>query len=110
MKRFLDLLEKQFVVGKTLIDEMLHFDGCEIQQDIVGNIRMSMCRYLDRLKSIDLSRTRKKDRDAQVSPQETTQYRSLACTLMYLGNGVLRDLRATTMSTGDTSTRFSRGK
>lgn len=89
MKVFLDPLKQRFIVGKIVVDQKIHFDGCEIIQDVVGNIKMSMHRYLERVKPIEVSRSRRKERDAPVTSSELTQYRSLACTLMYLGNGVL---------------------
>ena len=89
MQQFTNLLEKRFEVGKVIIDDMIHFDGCEIRQDEQGNILMSMARYIERLRPIELSRTRRKQRLDAATDRETTQYRSLAATLMFLGNAVL---------------------
>lgn len=89
MQNFVELLGKRFIVGKALIDQKIHFDGCELEQDICGNIKMSMIRYLERLKPILISRARRKQRTDKATEVELKQYRSLACTLMYLGNGVL---------------------
>lgn len=89
MQMFIDDLQKRFIVGKVAIDGKIHFDGCEIQQDMQGNITMSMVRYLERLKPIVLSRERRKQRMEIATQTELKQYRSLACTLMYLGNSVL---------------------
>ena len=89
MKAFLDNLKQRFIVGKIAVDQKMYFDGCEIAQDADGNIKMSMYRYLERVKLIEISRSRRKEGDAPVTPSELTQYRSLACTLMYLGSGVL---------------------
>lgn len=89
IRAFIDLLRKRFIVGKTVVDAKCFFDGCEIEQSIDGSIRMSMIRYLERLKPILISRTRKKERSSPATELEIKQYRSLAATLMYLGNGVL---------------------
>ena len=86
---FMDRLKMRFTVGKTVIDERFHFNGCEIEQDQHGDIRMSMTRYLDRLRPITVSRTRRKQREMHTTPDETKSYRALAGTLLYLGNGVL---------------------
>ena len=89
MRHFTELLQKRFIVGKVIIDDKLHFDGCEIMQDKIGNITMSMVRYLERLTPIELSRSRTKMRKDIATDKEAKQYRSLAATLMYLGNAVL---------------------
>lgn len=85
---FIDLLTKPFIVGKTVVDKKAYFDGCEIEQSSDGSIRMSMLRYLERLKSITVSRNRRRKRDEKATDEEVKQYSSLASTLMYLGNGV----------------------
>lgn len=87
--KFINALSKRFIVGKTVIDKKIFFDGCELEQLIDESIKMSMVRYLERLKPITISRTRKKERSDKAITSELKQYRSLACTLMYLGNGVL---------------------
>ena len=89
MKHFTELLKQRFDVGKVIIDDKIHFDGCEIAQDDVGNITLSMTRYLERLIPIELSRTRRKQRLEAATEVEIKRYRSLAATLMYLGNAVL---------------------
>ena len=63
MEAFLRSLEKRSVVGKTVADQKLHFDGCEIEKDHPGNIHMSLNMYLDRSRPLELSRTRRKERD-----------------------------------------------
>ena len=89
MQQFTNLLKERFEVGKIIIDDMIHFDGCEIRQDKQGNILMSMSRYIERLRPIELSRTRHRQRMDAATERETTQYRSLAATLMFLRNAVL---------------------
>jgi len=89
MQLFIRDLGKRFVLGKVVLNSKAHFDGCEIEQDEAGNIKMSMLRYIERLKPIILSRARRKQRTEAATEVELKQYRSLACTLMYLGNGVL---------------------
>ena len=52
MRNFTLLLQTRFVVGKVILDEKMHLDGCEVEQDADGTITMSMVRYLERLKPI----------------------------------------------------------
>lgn len=54
IQRFTNLLKERFDVGKIIIDDMIHFDGCEIEQDDQGNILMCMARYIERLRPIEL--------------------------------------------------------
>ena len=89
MQMFIDKLKQRFDVGKVIIDDKIHFDGCEIEQDREGNITMSMQRYVERLNAIEVSRTRRKQRMEPATEKEVKQYRSLAATLMFLGNAVL---------------------
>lgn len=89
MQNFRDRLAKRLLVGKVILDQKLHFDGCEIEKLPDGSIRMSMIRYIERLKPITMSRIKRKQRNDKATEVEPKQYRSLACSLMYLGNGVL---------------------
>ena len=89
MRALTDLLQKRFDVGKVLIDEKLLFNGCEIGQDENGSITMAMHRYLERLASNYISRSRQKMRVDPATEREFRQYRSLAVTLMFLENAVL---------------------
>lgn len=89
MQEFVSALGTRFLVGKAVRDHKLYFDGCEIEQLETGSIRMPMVRYLERLNPVYLSRTRRKECNGRATAVELKQYRSLACTLMYLGNGVL---------------------
>lgn len=89
ISRFIDKMKEKFDVGKAVIDNSFLFDGCEISQDEPGNIRMTMKRYVERLKPISLSRQRRRQLHEFATETEKKQYRSLAGTLLYLGNGVL---------------------
>lgn len=85
----IEILRKRIIVRKVIVNAKMHFDGCEIEQQYDGSIWMSMLRYLDRLKPISISRARRMQRTERATESEIKQYRSLACTLMYLGNEVL---------------------
>lgn len=87
--QFINKMKEKFEVGKAVIDESFFFDGCEITQDAAGSIRMTMERYLERLKPIPLPKPRRRQSQEPATETEKKQYRSLAGTLLYLGNGVL---------------------
>ena len=55
IQAFISKISKRFDVGKTVIDELFLFDGCEIEKDHVGSIKMSMHRYIEGVKHIPLS-------------------------------------------------------
>ena len=40
MEHFFEELRRRFVVGKIVIDSKIHFDGCEIEQEPAGSIKI----------------------------------------------------------------------
>ena len=89
IKNFNLLLQARFVVGKVILDDKIYFDGCDIEQAADGSINLSMVRYMECLKAIEISRSRKRERNQMATATESPPYRFLACTLMYLGNSVM---------------------
>ena len=89
IKQFMAKLQDRFIVGKVIVDNIFHFNGCEVEQHTDGSIKVSMNRYLERLRPITISRPRRKQRSEKATAQEIRQYRSLSGTLLYLGNAVL---------------------
>ena len=87
--KFIEDMGKRFSIGKAMIDEKFFFNGCEIEQDDWGSIKMSMEGYLSQLHEIPISRKRKKQQNEKATDLETTQFRSLAGTLLLSGEGVL---------------------
>lgn len=85
---FMNALKTRFVVGRIVDGPLYHFGGCEIRTHDNGDISM-MDTYWNRIKPITMSRTRRKMQDSPACASEILQYRSLAGTLLYLGNGVL---------------------
>lgn len=75
MENFTEMLRQRFDVGKVIIDNKLHLDGCEIAQSNTGDITMSMNRYLERLVPIELSRARRKQRNETATESKVKQYR-----------------------------------
>ena len=90
IKSFIYRMKLRFQIGKEVVDQKFLFDGCEIEQYKDESIKMSMHRYIDRINLISISRQRRKQMNEPVTEEEKKQYRSLAGTLLYLGNGVLR--------------------
>ena len=45
----LEDLKKRFEVGKIIIDRNFHFNGCEIEQDASGSIKMMTYGYMKEL-------------------------------------------------------------
>lgn len=71
------------------VDEKFLFNGCEIEQLKNGSTKLSMNRYIERLKPISMTPSRHRQRDQKATEQEIKQYRSLSGTLLYLRNAVL---------------------
>lgn len=65
------------------------FNGCEISVEDEGSATLSMQSYISRLKTLDICRARRKQHDGMATKNEEKEYRSLAGTLMYLGNAVV---------------------
>lgn len=82
-------LKKVFDFGKVVFGDKFMFNGCDIKRYPNGNIRLAMKTYLDRLKQINLSRSRRNMATDKATRDDEKEYRSLAGTLLYLGNGLL---------------------
>jgi len=89
MNQCIEALSKRFEVGKSLVDSPFHFNGCEVEQDTVGNIILAMKGYMKQLVPIPLSRSRRKETASRATQEEISQYRSLAVIVLWLGSGVL---------------------
>lgn len=59
-----------FKVSKTLIDEPVDFNECIIEQDGKGNISMSMKKYMQTIKPIAITRTRRKELTEKLTNEE----------------------------------------
>lgn len=58
---FVEAMKRRFQVGKNVINKPFFFAGSEISQEHDGSITMSMMRYIERLKPIEMSATRRKN-------------------------------------------------
>ena len=86
---FMEELKKRFEVGKVVIDSKFHFNGCEIEQNAEGSVRMSMDSYMNELKELPLATERRKQLGEKATASEITHFRSLAGTMLWLAKGVL---------------------
>lgn len=89
IESFIKALSARFVVGNIEVGPRFTFNGCEIERDANGVVSVSMDEYRKRLKPLPLSRERRREREAKASDREEKEYRSLAGTLLYMGNAVL---------------------
>lgn len=89
LKNFLQQLTKKFKVSKSILDSQIDFNGCRITQDEEGNITMDMKKYVDSIQSLDITRSRRKEANDKATEKEYDDYRSLAGSLMWAGNGAL---------------------
>lgn len=86
-------LHQVFELGATSTSEKLKFIGVDITTIAEGpdkrSVRMEMKDYLMRVKTIQISKSRKASPQLSVDERERAEYRSLAGTLLYLGQAVL---------------------
>lgn len=61
LTEYLDKMKERFTVGKGIVEDRMHFNGCviEIRPEEEANIAMN--EYIERLSPIELSSNRKKD-------------------------------------------------
>lgn len=89
IEEFAFQLKTRFEVGKIAKGPTHNFGGCEILVQENGDIILSMAEYWKRVRIIPITRSRRKNRFAKATVRETQDYRALAGTLLYLGNGVM---------------------
>lgn len=59
---FMTALAEKHTVGEIVVNQNLNFPGCEISQDMTGNIRLTTRTYVERIRPIDISRIQNKQR------------------------------------------------
>lgn len=79
---------QRFDVAKVGIDERLFLSSSEATQNRTGNITMATHPYIERIQAIDLPRERRKQL-TECGTDDGKTYRSLACTVLYIGSYVL---------------------
>lgn len=86
---FLKGLYAIYALGKIIDGSLHNSGGCKIRVDRIGNITLDVQSYWKRIKSISLTRTRRKIRDERATANEVLQFRIFVGTLLYRGNGAL---------------------
>lgn len=88
LERFTKALGERFTL-KNVNKSFDHlFLGMSIKQGSTGSITVSMQGYLDRIKPLQLSKGHKEHPGAFADEREVSEYRSLAGSLLYLGQAV----------------------
>lgn len=88
-EHFLTSLQKRFIMGRIEGGPVYNFGGRETPRHSHGDIMVNMRTYWRRVKTISMSRTRKKMQNAMAMANEIIQYGSLVLTLLYQGKSVL---------------------
>lgn len=89
LNEFFSKMQERFEVGMINHGPSFKFGGCEIEINKNGDIKISMKEYWNRIQAIQMTRLRRKAKDCLANAREIQQYRALAGTLLYLGNGTL---------------------
>lgn len=87
---FLNQLRKRFKVVHGQRGSSSKFNGCELNKNEDGYGLMYMEKYLERFTPVKLSSDMRRKDNEKATDEKTNSYRSMAGTLMHLGNGVLR--------------------
>lgn len=85
---FLNALDHKFKLGRINKGANLKFLGCSLQRDDKENLQLSMSDYLNSIEELDIARPRRLTLTDKADGRETHAYRSLAGTLLYLGQAV----------------------
>eukprot|EP00171_Calliarthron_tuberculosum_P022738 IDg22738t1 len=69
-------IRRAFRVGKVITEGKMNFNGCIIEQDAIGNIRMSMKDYMNRMREIPISPEGRKQQAQKENKQKRTSIES----------------------------------
>lgn len=89
MKYFTEQLKRRFHISKVILDEKRHFKVCSISQSKTGAILMNMQTFADTMQPIPLSRAIPKLDNDLATSAETTLYKDISGSLIWLGSCVL---------------------
>lgn len=87
---FLREINLKFKLGSSSVGRQLKFLGCDIDILPDGSIDMGMEPYLKRIRPIQISRERRAVPKHLADARERSEFRSLAGTLLYLGQAILQ--------------------
>lgn len=86
---FAKVISGRYRVRKVIIDNDVQFNGCEISQDVLGNIRMDISAFLDKLEPIPITKQRRKEVHEKATKEETEMFRSMAGAILWIGSAVM---------------------
>lgn len=86
---FTNALNNRFQLGHVGTGPGFKFLGCDICKNSAGDLRLSMTDYLQRINPIPVSKLRRNNVAEKASDAETRSFRSLAGTLLYMGQATL---------------------
>lgn len=89
IKNFITQVEKRFPISKSIINDDIKFNGCDITQDENNTIKMSMNAYVRNMKYIEIPTERKKHRLDKATDDERNAFRSMAGEFIWAGSGAL---------------------
>lgn len=89
MNYFVEQIERRFKIRKRIIDGRIIFNGCTITQNQQGDTSMDMKEYMSSIKSLDVTRARRKQVTEKATENEYKAYRSLAGSIIWEGNGTI---------------------
>lgn len=89
VEKFLKALGTRFILGHVKKSRDLTFLGCKILRNGNDSIELSMHDYFRRIKTLCIPKARRKMYTEACDAAETQAFRSLAGTLLYLGQAVL---------------------
>lgn len=89
MEEFVKEVSNRFKVSKAILNSPINFNGTRIEQDEKGNITMNMNAYMGSIKPLDITRARRKQPNEKATPHEYKDYRSLAGSIIWAGNGAM---------------------
>lgn len=83
MERFVGRIKKPFMVSKVIDYGTILFNGCRIQQDETGGIRIEMGTYVDSNKQMNIPLVRRKQAPEKATTEEYNDSRSLVGSVIY---------------------------
>lgn len=82
-------MDERFTLGHIGKGSNLKLLGCDVAKCPIGDIKLSMAGFLDRISPIDVSKMRRNNLSAEANKAKIHSYRSLTGTLLYIGQAAL---------------------
>ena len=82
-------VSKRFKVGRFLTDGTLIFNRLYIEQRADGSIKADMREFLDKIKPLEISRSRRREQRERCTESEVRSFLALTGALNYLGLGIM---------------------